>query len=203
MTTAPNGELRRQDLHLQVQQLVSLRSLPGVAWASLPHLRRYYASLRLPPARLGPLRWSLASRYLACFRQFVVSPSGSCAGPSPPRTPGLLVVRSPLSGSGARRQVALPSSRVTPGDTCPALRPRWSPVGSPQRLRDCCLPVPRNRRLSPLHVLRVILMSTIIKISGLHHAACILVPSSFVRPLLGVHVEFPPDWLARLWSGGT
>jgi putative ABC transport system substrate-binding protein len=27
MTTAPNGELRRQDLHLQVQQLVSLRSL--------------------------------------------------------------------------------------------------------------------------------------------------------------------------------
>jgi hypothetical protein len=27
MTMAPNGELRRQDLHLQVQQLVSLRSL--------------------------------------------------------------------------------------------------------------------------------------------------------------------------------
>ena len=26
MTTAPNGELRRQDFHLQVQQLVSLRS---------------------------------------------------------------------------------------------------------------------------------------------------------------------------------
>jgi hypothetical protein len=70
-------------------------------------------------------------------------------------------------------------------------------------LPDCGLPVPRNRRLSPLHVLRVILMSTIIKISGLHHAACILVPSSFVRPLLGVHVEFPPDRLARLWSDGT
>ena len=30
MTTAPNGELRRQDFHLQVQQLVSLRSLPQV-----------------------------------------------------------------------------------------------------------------------------------------------------------------------------
>ena len=99
--------------------------------------------------------------------------------------------------------MALPSSRVTPGDTCPALRPRWSPVGSPKRLRDCCLPVARNRRLSPRHVLRVILMSTIIKISGLHHAACILVPSSFVRPLLGVHVEFTPDRLARRWSGGT
>jgi hypothetical protein len=50
--------------------------------------------------------------------------------------------------------------------------------------------------------LRVILVSTIIKISGLHHAACILVPSSFVRPLLGVHVEFPTDRLARRWSGG-
>src|SRR5262249_46925821 len=30
MTTAPNGELRRQDLHLQVQQLVSLRSVRWV-----------------------------------------------------------------------------------------------------------------------------------------------------------------------------
>src|SRR5215510_6052728 len=69
MTTAPNGELRRQDLHLQVQQLVSLRSLPWVAWASLPHLRRYYAPLRLPPPRLRSLRLSLASRYLACFHR--------------------------------------------------------------------------------------------------------------------------------------
>jgi hypothetical protein len=98
MTTAPNGELRRQDLHLQVQQLVSLRSLQGVPWASLPHLLRYYAPRRLPPARLGPLRLSLASRYLACFRRFVVSPQGSWAGRSPPRTPGLLVVRSPFPG---------------------------------------------------------------------------------------------------------
>jgi hypothetical protein len=40
MTTAPNGELRRQDFHLQVQQLVSLRSLPWVAWVSLPHVQR-------------------------------------------------------------------------------------------------------------------------------------------------------------------
>src|SRR5262249_23671083 len=39
-------------------------------------------------------------------------------------------------------------------------------------------------------------------ISGLHHAAYILVPSSFVLPLLGVHVDFTPDLLARLWSGG-
>ena len=36
MTTAPNGELRRQDLHLQVQQLVSLRSLLRVSADSGP-----------------------------------------------------------------------------------------------------------------------------------------------------------------------
>src|SRR5438094_10623535 len=42
-------------------------SLPWVAWASLPHLRRYYTPLRLPSVPLGALRLSLASRYLACF----------------------------------------------------------------------------------------------------------------------------------------
>jgi len=47
-----------------------------------------------------------------------------------------------------------------------------------------------------------ILLTTTLHISGLHHAACILVPSSFVRPLLGVHVDFAPDLLARRWSGG-
>src|SRR4029453_6757421 len=48
ITTAPNGELRRQDFHLSVQQLVSLRSLPWVPWASVPHLPRYDAPLSLP-----------------------------------------------------------------------------------------------------------------------------------------------------------
>ena len=94
--------------------------------------------------------------------------------------------------------MALPSSRVPPVDTCSALRPRWSPIYSPMRIWDCCLPVTRNRRLSPLDVLRDILMSTTIIISGLNDAACILDPSSFVRPLLGLHVEFTTDLLARL-----
>ena len=51
--------------------------------------------------------------------------------------------------------------------------------------------------------LRDILLSTTLHFSGFDHAACILVPSSFVRPLLGVHVDFTPDLLAGLWSGGT
>jgi len=50
--------------------------------------------------------------------------------------------------------------------------------------------------------LRNILGTTTLQISGLHPAAYILVPSSFVLPLLGVHVDFTPDLLARLWSGG-
>jgi hypothetical protein len=49
--------------------------------------------------------------------------------------------------------------------------------------------------------LRDILLSTTRHISGLKHAACLLAPSSFVRPLLGWHVEFAPDRLARRSSG--
>ena len=48
-----------------------------------------------------------------------------------------------------------------------------------------------------------ILLTTTLHISGLNDAACLLAHSSFVRPLLSWHVEFAPDWLARLWSGGT
>jgi hypothetical protein len=55
----------------------------------------------------------------------------------------------PHSGIMTRRQVALPSSRVTPVNACPALRPRWCPGRSPWRALDCCLPVLGNRRLSP------------------------------------------------------
>ena len=43
-------------------------SLPWVAWASLPHLRRSYAPLRLPSVPLRGLRVSRVPRYRACFR---------------------------------------------------------------------------------------------------------------------------------------
>jgi hypothetical protein len=46
--------------------------------------------------------------------------------------------------------------------------------------------------------LRDILLSTTLHISGLHHAACILAHPSSVLPLLGWHVEFATDRLARL-----
>jgi hypothetical protein len=54
-----------------------------------------------------------------------------------------------------------------------------------------------------LDTAEAILLTTTIHISGLTHAACLLAPSSFVRPLLGWHVEFTPDLLARRESGGN
>jgi hypothetical protein len=84
MTTAPNGELRRQDLHLQVQQLVSLRSLQWVPWASVPHLPRYYAPLRLP--RYPSQGASLVARALIpCLLQCVRGvPRGLVVWSKPP-----------------------------------------------------------------------------------------------------------------------
>ena len=69
---------------------------------------------------------------------------------------------------------------------------------------------PRTAAFRPLETvgvplrtaLRDSLVSTTLRISGLHHAACLLVPSSFVRPWLGVHVDVTTDLLARLSSGG-
>src|SRR4030095_6619005 len=89
MTTAPNGELRRQDFHLQVPQLASLRSLPWVAWPSLPHVQRYYATLRLPPVLLGVLRLSLVPRYLACFPRSWSPRRARWLVGAPSRRPGL------------------------------------------------------------------------------------------------------------------
>jgi hypothetical protein len=119
---------------------------------------------------------SLVLRYLACFRAFVVSLAGSCPGGSPANTPGPLVTRSPNPGIPSRRQMALPSSRVPPVQTCPALRPRWCPGHLPYRTPDCCLPATGHRRLP-----------TTLPFSGLHHAAYLLVTPGFVRPLAGRH----------------
>jgi hypothetical protein len=84
-----------------------------------------------------------------------------------------------------------------------------APLSDPGGVLDTCPDAPWTAAFRcsetvgfPL-VLRVILLSTTLHISGLNHAACILVPSSFVLPLLGVHVAFAPDLLARLSSGGT
>jgi hypothetical protein len=58
----------------------ALPSLQWGPWGAVPHLHRYYAPLRLPPAPLGSLRLSLASRYRACFTAFVGSSAGAWPG---------------------------------------------------------------------------------------------------------------------------
>ena len=63
-------------------------SLQWVAWVSLPHLQRYYATLRRPPGPLGVLRLSLVPRYLAC------SSRSWC----PRRARGLVEAPSPRQG---------------------------------------------------------------------------------------------------------
>ena len=131
-------------------------------------------------------------------------PIGLVCGAKPPAHARAFGRPVPHSGGCTRRQVALPSSRVTPVKTCPALRPRWCPDHSPSRLQDCCLPAGKNRRLSPLYSLE--------GYPGVHHDILFRapsrglssrVPSSFVRPLLGVHVECASGLLARLWPGRT
>ena len=48
-----------------------------------------------------------------------------------------------------------------------------------------------------LDTAEAILVTTTLPLSGLNDAACLLAHSSFVRPLLGWHVEFATDLLAR------
>jgi hypothetical protein len=84
---------------------------------------------------------------------FVSLPARAGAGSSAGRvcqcTPRCLFCRSPLLRPLLpRRREALPSSRITPLNTCPALRPRWCPTRLPWRGQDCCLPIGADRRLS-------------------------------------------------------
>jgi hypothetical protein len=106
------------------------------------------------------------------------------SGNAPRIPPGRVVTRSPPPGLSSRRPVALPRSRVPPVQTCPALRPRGCPAHSPSRAQDCGLPVRANRRLT-----------TTLPIAGLPHAAGLLAPPGFVRPLTGRHAgSLLPCW---------
>jgi len=89
--------------------------------------------------------------------------------------------------------VCMPRSQ-TPVVSCPT-RPIARRTAAFRRLHTVGFPLRTT--------LRDILLSTTLHLAGLHHAACILAHSSFVRPLRGWHVEFAPDLLARRSSGGT
>jgi hypothetical protein len=155
------------------------------------------------PAPLEALRWSLAPRYLACFWVFVVSLAGSWLGRSAPTTPGPLILRSPNPDMSPEDRWLSPVPEL----------PLWrhAPLSDPGGVLCARHLTSRTAAFRPLETvgfplhtaLRDILLSTTLLFSGLHHAACLLVPSSSVHPLLGLHVEFTTDLLARRSSGGT
>ena len=94
-------------------------SLPWVPWASVPHLPRYYATLRLPPC---PSRVaSLVARFpIPCvLLWFVVSPQGSLPGRSAQTAPGLLVTRSPHSGYIVKETDGSPKFPSSPCEDMP------------------------------------------------------------------------------------
>src|SRR5712692_3389599 len=154
------------------------------------------------PARLGSLRSSLASRYLACFRGVRGVPLGLVVWWKPPGHARAWGRPVPLSGNVARSQVVLPRSHVTPMHACPALRPRWCPRHSPCRAQDCCLPATGNRRRSPRYTLG--------EYPAVHDSTPCGAPSHglyphYTRlrtPPCGDARGFAPDLLARLSSGG-
>jgi hypothetical protein len=184
--------------------------MPGVAFPPVGPL-----GLSSPPS---PVLCSAKTATLSVSRRFTCRSRPDTLPASvrswyPPRARGLVEAPRPRqglwspgphSGNVTRRQVALPSSRVTPVKTCPALRPRWCPEHSPSRLQDCCLPAGKNRRLSPLYSLEGYpCVHHDILFGAPSRGLSSRVPSSFVRPLLGVHVECASGLLARLWPDGT
>ena len=176
---------------------------PVGPWVTVPHLLRYYAPLRLPPAHLGSLRLSLASRYRACFTAFVVSLAGSWPGSKPPDHARALWSPGPPIRDVGTETGGSPTFPRYPSEDMPRSQ---TPVVS-CALAALAHRIVAFRRMQTvgfcLDTAETILLTTTLHISGLNDAACLLAHSSFVRPLLGWHVEFAPDRLARLWSGGT
>ena len=81
---------------------------------------------------------------------------------------------------------------------------RHAPLSDPGGVLRTRHPAPRIaafRRLQTvgfdLDTPEAILLTTTLHISGLNDAACLLTSSSFIRPLLGWHVEVATDLLAR------
>jgi hypothetical protein len=156
-----------------------------------------------PPAPLAARRWSLAPRYLACVATFVVSLTGSRSGRSSPLTPGPWVIRSPSpelvhGDRGLAPVPELPLWRhaplAAPGGVL-GTRPLASRTAAFRPRETVGVPLPT--------ALRATLLATTIPLSGLHPAACLLVPSRFVHPGLGWHVACTTALLARHASGGT
>jgi hypothetical protein len=164
-------------------------SLPWVPWASVPHLPRYDAPRRLPPAPLGALRLSLASPIPCLLPLFVGSLTGSWPGGKPPHHARACGHSVPPSGDVITETGGSPTFPSSPSDDLPRSQP---PVVSSIRAKTHPGLRPSVRRLHtvgfPLKTsLRDILVTTTRHIAGLNHAACLLATPGSVRPLTGRH----------------
>jgi hypothetical protein len=76
---------------------------------------------------------SLVARFpIPCVLPYVCGlPYGLVIWSKPPEHARAFGPPVPRSGHVTRSQLALPSARVPPGQTCPARRPRWCPASSP------------------------------------------------------------------------
>jgi hypothetical protein len=107
---------------------------------------RYYCRLRLPNVHLGIVRCSLSAP------NTLVAPLLSLTGQdraflSSARTPPHWLTGALDRVNLPRKHLALPSSQATPLTACPALRPRWCFGHLPWCNQNCCLPLPKQRRL--------------------------------------------------------
>ena len=150
VTTAPNRELRRQDSHLLVQQLASLRSLRGVRWGAFP---RFVGSMGCSDVRV-PFSVRFDSRADTAVRPGFARRRG---GTHPRQR---LAVRRGATPLVPRRHPDLPGSWRTLLRACPALGPRRGGGRQAVTASPCCLPPLAQRRPSRRNV------------SGLYHAAC-------------------------------
>jgi hypothetical protein len=98
-----------------------------------------------------------------------------------------VLYRFPSPVPTTRRAVALPSSRVTPVNACPALRPRWCPaciaIAHPGLLPSAAGKASAFPTDQPV----AILLTTTIHMSGLDHAACFLTTPGSIPPMTGTH----------------
>ena len=138
-------------------------------------------------APLGTLRLSLAPRSLVCFRAFVLSLAGSWAGGSFPTTPGPWVARSPIRDMDKETG----GSPTFPRHPCERMPCSQTPVvSSALALSHSGLLPSGHWKPSALLLVttwRSILLSTTLRIAGLHHTACILATPGFVPPLAETH----------------
>jgi hypothetical protein len=166
------------------------RSRPAVLCSATTATRpsRGRAGLPLLPRSLGARLWLC----VPCLRTARVRGGRLLA------TPGVFPA---LGGT--------PPPALPPGDHGLSHVPE-SPLWRPAPLSDPGGVLPTRRSASRTAAFRslhpvgfglapaaALLLTTTLHIAGLPHAACLLTRSSFVLPLLGWHVEFAPDLLAR------